>query len=106
MVDLPISSGREQGGQRPAVIIQDEVYGLGSPLILVVILTSQLGALRFPGSTRIDPTPANGVSVPSVAMMFQTRALDRSRFRQRLGYVYDADLTGIIRELRMLTGDP
>src|SRR4051794_20114791 len=104
MVALPFSSGREQSGERPAIVIQDEVYGQGSPLVLVVLLTSQLSALRFPAAIEITPAPTNGLSVPSVAMVFQARALDRSRFRRQLGEVSTVDLEAVLSELRKLTG--
>jgi mRNA interferase MazF len=73
-------------------------------LVLVVMLTSQLAALRFPASVRVEPTAENGLRVPSVAMAFQARALDRSRFRRRIGLVSPADLTAILTELNRLTG--
>ncbi len=38
--------GHEQTGRRPAIAIQDELAAL--PTILVIPLTSHLGALRFP----------------------------------------------------------
>jgi mRNA interferase MazF len=104
-VDLPLSSGKEQGGQRPAIVLQDEVYGQGSPLVLVALLTSQLAALRFPAAVRVEPSTENGLSVTSVAMVFQTRALDRRRFRSRLGNIEPALLDRVVAELRRLTGD-
>ena len=104
MVELPFSSGREQSGERPAIVIQDEVYGQGSPLVLIVLLTSQLTALRFPASIDIAPSPSNGLSVRSVAIVFQARALDRSRFLRHLGEVSAEDLATILVELRNLTG--
>ena len=104
MVRLPISSGREQGGERPGVIVQDEAYGQNSPLVLVVPLTSSLGALRFPGTEQIEPTVENGLSTTSVGMVFQVRALDRSRFVRRLGNVSSDDLANLLTELDRLTG--
>jgi mRNA interferase MazF len=104
MVDLPFSGGREQSGERPAVVIQDAGYGRASPLVLVVMLTSQMAALRFPAAVRIDPSVENGLRLPSVAMVFQSRALDRSRFRHRLGSVSTEDLKTILGELNRLTG--
>ncbi len=98
MVSLPFSGGREQSGERPAVVIQDGVYGQGSPLVLVVLLTSQLAALRFPASVQIQPSRENGLSFPSVAMVFQTRALDRTRFLRRIGVLEDDSLAGIIAD--------
>jgi len=86
------------------VVVQDEGYGRRSPLVLVVPLTSQLAALRFPAAVRLDPTVENGLDVPSVAMVFQTRALDRSRFGRRIGRLSRADLRRVEAELRRLTG--
>ena len=105
MVALPLASGgREQSGTRPAVVLQDEIYGQGSPLVLIALLTSQLGALRFPATLRVEPSAENGLSQPSVAMVFQTRALDRNRFVRQLGKLSDADLQAVLEELRKLSG--
>jgi mRNA interferase MazF len=70
----------------------------------MVPLTSQLAALRFPATVRIDPSPENGLTMPSVAMVFQIRALDRTRFIRRLGAVSDSDLAAILAALNRLTG--
>lgn len=104
IVSLPVVSGREQGGQRPALVIQDDAYGQRSPLVLVVPLTSQLSATRFPATVNLKPTRENGLTLPSVALVFQTRAVDRSRLSYQLGTVSAADLERALAELRRLTG--
>lgn len=104
MVALPFTSGREQRGQRPAIVIQHTTYGQGSPLVLVVPVTSQLSALRFPATVRIDPSPANGLSRPSIALIFQTRAVDRTRFTRLLGTLQPRDLHRVLEDLSGLTG--
>jgi len=76
-VSLPQQEGREQAGTRPAIVIQHDVYAALSPLVLVVSLTSRLTALRFPGTVRIAASESSGLSVDSVALVFQTRAVDR-----------------------------
>ena len=106
MVALPFMPGREQSGHRPAIVIQDSVYGQGSPLVLVVPLTSQLAAQRFPATVRIEPSATNGLSVPSVALVFQTRATDRERFVRRIGELSERDLDRVLAELSHLTGRP
>ena len=104
-VVLPtVGQGREQGGERPVVVIQDAVYGAGSPLALVVPLTSQLAVLRFPGTVEITPTAANGLVMASVAMVFQARALDRTRFVTRHGQVEEEVLEAILDALENLVG--
>lgn len=104
MVSVPASSGREQSGTRPAIVMQDATYRQSSPLVLVALLTSQLSALRFPAAVQITPSSQNGLTVPSVALVFQTRALDRTRFIRQLGTLTAADLQNVLEELRKLTG--
>jgi len=104
-VALPFASGgHEQSGQRPAIVIQDALYGQSSPLVLVVPLSSQLGALRFPATIQIQPSAENGLSLLSIALVFQVRATDRSRFVQKLGVLRSDDLEDVLTELNKLTG--
>lgn len=103
-VALPATAGREQSGQRPCLVIQDALYGQRSPLVLVVPLTSQLGALRFPATVQIEPAPLNGLSQTSVALTFQLRATDRSFFVRQLGSLATEELEAVLNELRKLTG--
>ena len=99
-----VGQGREQSGERPVVVIQDAAYGAGSPLVLVVPLTSQLAALRFPATVEIMPTAANGLELASVAMVFQVRALDRTRFVTRRGQVEEDVLETLLDALKNLVG--
>jgi mRNA interferase MazF len=103
-VGLPFSSEREQSGERPAVVLQDAAYGQKSPLVLIALLTSQQSALRFPGTVLVQPSPTNGLTLPSVAMAFQARALDRIRFKRKVGEMEQAHLQAILDELQRLVG--
>jgi mRNA interferase MazF len=103
-VALPAANGREQRGRRPAVILQDEQYASGLPVMLVVSLTTTQAALRFAGTTRIQPTPENGLRQVSVALVFQLRAIDRQRVEERIGSVSREVLNEIFAELDNLTG--
>lgn len=102
-VALPTAAGREQSGQRPCLVIQDAFYGQRSPLVLVVPLTSQLGTLRFPATVQIEPAPSNGLSQTSIALVFQTRATDRTLFVRKLGALTTGELEAVLDELRKLT---
>jgi len=103
-VSLPLSGGREQSGVRPAILIQDDAYAQATPLALIIPMTSQLAALRFPGTVRIEPSTTNGLTASSIAMVFQMRALDRSRFRDKLGRISEDEIRAILLELNRLTG--
>jgi mRNA interferase MazF len=104
MVSLPFSGGREQAGERPAVVVQDEAIGQGLPLVVVIPLTSQLAAKRFPGTMIIRADTANGLSSDSVALCFQIRAIDRLRFVRKLGTVSELDMQHLFESLYTLLG--
>jgi mRNA interferase MazF len=97
IVNLPNSEGREQSGRRPAVALQTDVAG--TPLLMVAPITSNLKALRFAYSVRIEPTKENGLSVPSVVMIFQMRAIDKTRIIHRIGQVSAEDMKRIDIEI-------
>lgn len=86
MVELPPplgGVGREQSGRRPAVVAQDDTPGL--PTLLVAPLTSQLSALRFPHTLRVEPSPENGLSMPSAVLLFQLQVVDKRRILRVVG---------------------
>jgi mRNA interferase MazF len=103
-VRLPEVDGREQAGIRPAVIVQDPVAGGALPTVLVVPLTSQLAAARFPGTLRIEPDDENQLSMTSVPLVFQLRAIDRRRLAGRLGRISSTQLERIYEMLDELLG--
>lgn len=74
LVTLPQSERREEKGTRSAIALQTEVGN--SAMLMVVPVTSSLGASRFRFTVRIEPSLINGLTQPSIAMVFQLRAID------------------------------
>lgn len=103
-VDLPFTPGHAQAGTRPAVIVQDDPFLVSLPTILVVPFTSSRGAARFPGTVLVQPDGQNGLTVASIALVFQMRALDKRYFQQRVGALDMQILDEIFVELDKLTG--
>lgn|GEM_PF-5799360 len=68
-VELPARGGRAQAGRRPAIILQT-ISTL--PTTLLVPLTSQLDALRFPGTILVEPDRENALRRPSVVLSFNS----------------------------------
>lgn len=100
-VDFPRRGGREQAGLRPAIIWQDTLAYL-TPTLIVIPVTSSLNALKIPGTYRLRPTPLNGLTIESVALVFQIAATDRSRFANKIGHLDDPDLLAIADLARKL----
>jgi mRNA interferase MazF len=103
-VELPLSTGHEQSGRRPAVIVQDEAYAGMLPVVLTIPLTSAASTLRFSGTLLIQPNAENGLRQASVALVFQMRAVDRRRIGDRVGAVGAKVLAEIFTVLDKLLG--
>ena len=84
-VEFPLRGGHAQAGRRPAIVVQSAGATAKLPTILLVPLTTQLDALRFPGTALVEATTENGLKRPSVALVFQLTAVDRQFVGQRLG---------------------
>ena len=105
-VEIPVSDGHEQAGFRPAIIIQDPRYESQLSTVLIVPLTSRLTAQAFPGTFLIRPTSRNGLSVSSVALVFQLRAIDKRRLKRKLGQLNAAQLSQLQEQIKDLTQLP
>lgn len=103
-VELPASGGREQAGRRLAIVLQDDAYAAGSPLVVVVPLTTATATTRFPATLLLPVTPENGLTAESVALVFQVRAVDRNALRGFIGAVTESQLQRINDFLGRLTG--
>jgi mRNA interferase MazF len=103
-IDLPDADGREQAGRRPAVVLLTQPYCEQLPVVLVVPLTSALAALRFPGTLLLEPNERNGLRQQSVVLVFQLRAVDRTRVGERVGATGPGVTAAILETLDRLTG--
>jgi mRNA-degrading endonuclease toxin of MazEF toxin-antitoxin module len=101
-VRFPSVPGRTQAGERPAVIIHNEPSLTSLPVILAVPFTSQFAATRFAGTLLVQPDGLNGLSMPSVALVFQLGAQDKRNFLYRLGELDSKTLDAILAIVRQL----
>lgn len=104
LVSLPSSDRREQSGRRPAVAVQ--MAQAGEPMLMIAPVTSNLAALRFSFSVRVEPSSENGLTAPSVVMVFQMRAIDKARIIRKIGRVSQADLARIDAEIWQMLKPP
>jgi mRNA-degrading endonuclease toxin of MazEF toxin-antitoxin module len=68
---FPPGAGRAQSGRRPAIVLQDAAVSARLPTVLVLPLTTQQDALRFPGTVLVEADAENGLRRASVALVFQ-----------------------------------
>jgi mRNA interferase MazF len=102
-VRLPTVSGHTQAGERPAVIVQNDPYLATLPTLLLVPFTSKLSASRFAGTLLVQPDGQNGLTMPSVALVFQLSAQDKRKLLNRLGTLDAPSLNLILAIILQLT---
>lgn len=98
-VSFPSHRGHVQAGNRPAIILQNDQTSRSVPTLMVVPLTSRQSTLRFRGTVLVQPDTSNGLITPSVALVFQTQAIDRSEAIQKLGEVSQQVIDELMKAL-------
>jgi len=104
-VNLPYpaqGTSHAQAGRRPAIAVLSDASPLGNPMVMVIPVTAQLPALRFPHTIRIEPSAANGLTLPSVLLVFQLRAIDRVRVVEVIGHLEGGYLGQLDDEMRRM----
>ncbi len=101
-VRLPTATGHKQTGERPAVIVQNNTFTTPLSTVLVVPFTSKLNAKRFPGTLLVQPDGTNGLTLPSVALVFQVGAQDKNDLIDYLGTLDANSLDQILKTIEQL----
>jgi|SRR3989344_4484488 len=101
LVEFPAVSVHEQIGTRPVIILANTETNV----CIVIPLTSNLNSLRFTHTIEIKKSEKNRLESDSIALIFQTRAIDKRRIMKRLGvleekYINQID-ENIIRLFRL-----
>lgn len=89
--------GREQSGNRPAIIISGPAMNENLDVIIVCPLSSSIH--DFQGNPIINPSMENGLSEISEIMVFHVRALSKDRFKKKLGTASKEELKNTIKTL-------
>lgn len=95
--------GSEQGGLRPVVILQNDTGNFYSPTLIVAPLTtSTRKKAGFP--THCYVAGREGLAHPSIVMLEQIVTIDKSRVRERLGRLNEAEMWGVDCKLEISLG--
>lgn len=76
--------GSEQTGNRPVIIIQNDVGNLHSPTVVVALISTCLNKAKYPTHVTIERGEA-GLNEPSVILCEQIRTIDKDRLAYRMG---------------------
>jgi mRNA interferase MazF len=106
LADLGIGRGREQLGQRPVLVVSDNILNRGlAGLVMIVPLTSKVAKSKnIPAHIRVDP-PEGGLTTVSVVLCDQLRTISKDRLDNvPWGNVSAATLARVENTLRRLLG--
>lgn len=87
--------GSEQGGTRPVLVVSRDAINRFSPVVVVVPLTDAANKTRiYPSHVRLKAGTA-GLTLDSIAVCEQIRAINKTRLIKALGKLSRADIAAI-----------
>ena len=100
VVELPVLGGYEQHGTRPVIVVGDPALSV----VLIVPLTTNHDYLKFSHTVLMNFSTMSGLDKDSVALVFQLRAIDKRRFRNKIGQLSLLETKMIKKTMAKLLG--
>jgi len=83
--------GSEQFGQRPCLIVQNNVGNMYSPTTIIACLTSRMGKTELPTHVKLH-RHATGLKEDSLVLCEQLMTLDKTRLLEKIGQVVEGPM--------------
>lgn len=99
--NLNPTSGHEQSGLRPVLILSNDVFNERMQIVIAIALTSKQPSFGFPLALEIDSAE---LQKKSWALMGQIRTLSAERIGKKLGLVSIEEIDRIIEGLNEIIG--
>ncbi|HET8809604.1 MAG TPA: type II toxin-antitoxin system PemK/MazF family toxin [Flavobacteriaceae bacterium] len=87
--------GREQSGNRPAVVVSGNNLNKNLDVVWVCPLSSSIH--NFEGNPVLEPNDKNGLKKRSEIMVFHIRSISKKRFKRKIGEIPNLQMD-IIKE--------
>ncbi|MEG0229344.1 MAG: type II toxin-antitoxin system PemK/MazF family toxin [Oscillospiraceae bacterium] len=101
--DLSPVVGSEQGGNRPVLIVQNDVGNKFSPTVIAAAITSKHFKSKMPTHIEIS-SEICGLSQDSIVLLEQIRTIDKARLKEKMGEVDIASMKKINSALSVSFG--
>ena len=100
IANLEPKKGREQGGIRPVLIIQNDISNKHSPVTIIAAITSKIYEKEFPTNVFISKTDS-GLDKDSTVMLNQIRTIDNVRLTKRIGTLDNLTMNKVDRAIKV-----
>lgn len=98
---LQPTEGSEQSGIRPVLIVSRDAINVNSPVIVVVPLTKATNVKRqYPNNVLIQ-APEGGLSVDSIVLTGQIRAISKTRILDYRGQISSQSMVSVDRAMKI-----
>lgn len=95
--------GSEQGGERPVVLLQNDMGNKHSSTLIIATLTSKVDKkLNLPTHVLLDQNP--GLKVPSIVQLEQIFTIDKRRVQRFAGQTSSEEMDRIEAALKISLG--
>ncbi len=85
------TTGSEQSGRRPAVIISGNL--LNEYLNVVIVCPLSTSVKNYKGNVVLTPNTINGLLKESEVMVFHVRSVAKERLKRKIGAIEDGQLS-------------
>ena len=87
------TTGSEQSGRRPAVIISGNL--LNQYLKVVIVCPLSTSVKNYKGNVVLQPNAQNGLQKESEVMVFHVRSVAKERLKRKIGTIDNDQLSSI-----------
>ncbi|MBI5379632.1 MAG: type II toxin-antitoxin system PemK/MazF family toxin [Nitrospirae bacterium] len=102
-VNFEPAKGSEQGRVRPALVIQNDIGNLYSPITIVVPITSKVGKKQYPQTIYL-PAGTGGLLKDSEILANQIRAITKERIQERIGSLSHEEMRRVEQAILLALG--
>ena len=100
IANLEPIKGSEQGGIRPCLVIQNNIYNKYSPVIIIATITSKKFTKEFPTNVFILKKESK-LNKDSTIMLNQIRTIDKKRIIKRIGTLDNLTMNKVDRAIKV-----
>jgi mRNA interferase MazF len=98
-----VGIGSEQFGDRPAIIIQNDMGNLKSPTVIIAYITSKMSKAKLPTHVEIARDEENHLDKDSLILLEQIRTIDKKRLKMKIGRCVDETILEKVNEAAMVS---
>ncbi len=90
--------GSEQSGNRPVIVIQNDIGNTYSPTVVVIPITSNINKNNLPTHVNLSNTK---LAKESIALVEQIRTIDKSRLVSKISHIGKEDLKRVKEAIKL-----